>query len=110
MYILEVFCRCGFRSEPAVWGPESLFEQSRVGIPVYIPSSGKLFTHWFDSRNLEIQAEQLDLWISENGFQVVKVEYGEEAFIVVPSDAGNRVFGCPRCHQYIAHVEVVGMH
>ena len=111
MFVLQVVCKCGFRSEEAVWGPPSLFDQDRIGTPVYLPPSGKLLTHWFDSRALGIVPEDLDSWFSANGREAVLEQYGKAAVIVSPPETDDQTsLPCPKCRSSNARVEVVGIH
>lgn len=110
MFTMKVVCGCGFQSDMAVWGPPSIFAQTRVGMPVYLPATGKLLTHYFDSRDLGISPEELDAWILEHKRQTVSTRYGEDAVIVAPRTDGETVLFCPNCHRFDARAKVVGMH
>jgi hypothetical protein len=67
-------------------------------MPVYLPSSGKLLTHSFDSKELGIRPEELDEWIAAHGRQAGTKLYGNDAVIVKPFDTDNAtVLYCPEC-------------
>jgi|ERR1700722_5732128 len=111
MFVLQVACNCGFQSAPAIWGPEGTFDQDRVGIPVYLPSSGNLLTRWFSGKDLKISPEELEAWISTRGRQAITAQYGDEAVLVTPPGTANEtILRCPKCRRVDARVEVVGIH
>lgn len=99
LFQIHVACPCGFKTQDAIWGPTSILAQNRVGIPVYLPRSGELLTHWFDSDDLQINPEDLDLWIQTHGRQAIQSQYGPDAAMLGPPSGDSPILECPRCHR-----------
>jgi hypothetical protein len=111
MFTLRVACKCGFLSKEALWGPPGIFDQDRAGMPVYLPTSGKLLTHWFYSDNPNSSPEERDAWIAEHGRPIIIARYGKDAVAVTAADTDNGMtLFCPKCRRFDARVEVTGMH
>jgi hypothetical protein len=107
---LQVVCKCGLQSETAVWGPAGLFNQGDVGMPVYLPASGELFTHWFDMNRVNVSPPERDEWLCTRGRDIVREQYGKDCVLVGPPDGREAPLYCPRCRQNDARVEIVGIH
>ena len=105
MFSLKLSCPCGFSTNDVVWGATSLFDRSRIGIPVYLPVTGTLLTHWVDCTSLEIG---VDKWIAEKADRVIGEEYGEDA-IRLPLSAADSPVRCPRCQCRSARMVVSGL-
>jgi hypothetical protein len=101
MFNYVIFCgRCGFHTDIAGMGPPSTMDPERFGFPVYLPSSGTLLTHFFDSRKLGIDPEEFDAWFNAHLEQEIAREYGSEALVIhlgANKDA-LRELPCPTCH------------
>jgi hypothetical protein len=105
MFSFKVICECGFSTEDAVWGATSLYDQSRMGIPVYLPSKGILLTRWIDCASLGVSVDQ---WVTENADRVVKEEYGEDALRLPLYPIDAPAF-CPHCKKCSGKVIVSGI-
>jgi hypothetical protein len=105
MFSFKVICECGFATEDGVWGATSLFDQSRIGIPVYLPSQGILLTRWIDCASLGVPVDQ---WVKENADRVIAEEYGKDALRLPLNPIDSPVF-CPRCQKRSGKVIVSGI-
>ena len=105
MFAFKVICECGLSTDDAVWGATSLFDQSRIGLPVYLPAKGILLTRWIDCASLDVPVDQ---WITENADRVIEEEYGKDAVRLPLSPIDSPVL-CPRCQRLSGKVVVSGI-
>ncbi len=105
MFSFKVVCECGFSTDDAVWGATSLFDQSRIGIPVYLPTTGTLLTRWIDCTSLVVPVDQ---WIRENADRVIMQESGTDALRLPLKPIDSPVY-CPRCQRHSGKAVVSGI-
>ncbi len=109
MYRFRLMCSsCGYESEDAYWGMRVVSGQRIIAKTIFVPSTGKLLTHEFafaveDTRNLDELLEH-----EEYATQIRRL-YGEDAFVLIPSEYEVPILLCPKCHRHCCRAVVTGI-
>lgn len=108
MYRFHLVCDCGYQTDDAYWGMRLVSGWRVIAKTIFIPSSGKLLSHEFvfdaeDPRDLDSLLEH-DEYAEE-----IRNLYGDDAYVLIPSEYGVPILPCPKCRNHACRAVVTGV-